>query len=379
MRGSVTLWQMPRPCSWCAPVSVVAITAFAPTSGGQTFLPLYSELSQNGTSGMAVSSDGTYVTGRGSVPSGATHAFLWTHGSPLDLGNIYGGAEGTGVTDNGSVVVGYSGWAPPQPISQRAFRWSIAAGMEDLGTVAGKPSAEAWGVSDDGSVVVGRGFTNYSDAVAFRWTRETGMTSLSRPPGAAYSSASAVSRDGAVVVGYCESGSEDHAVRWTSSGEMQDLGGLPGALSSRASATNGDGSVVVGSSDRRAFRWTLDGGVEDLGTLAGQTTAAQAVNADGSVIAGFGFATGQGFLASIWTANTGWQDLNTLLPGLGVDLAGWRLREVTAISADGLTVVGNGTYLGQQLGWVASIPAPGGVVTGLGLAILAATRRRRSG
>jgi hypothetical protein len=63
--------------------------------------------------------------------------------------------------------------------------------------------------------------------------------------------------------------------------------------------------------------------------------------------------------------------------GLGPALAGWKLDEATAISADGLTIVGTGTNpSGNTEAWVAFLPEPGSVsLLGVGLLALAATRR----
>jgi probable HAF family extracellular repeat protein len=99
----------------------------------------------------------------------------------------------------------------------RAFRWTAAGGMQDLGMLGGIEN-EARDVSADGSVVVG-----VSSGRAFRWTQVTGM---------------------------------------------QDLGTLSG-YGSKALGVSADGSVVVGAARNaagqlRAFRWTPDGGMEDL-------------------------------------------------------------------------------------------------------------------
>jgi probable HAF family extracellular repeat protein len=59
------------------------------------------------------------------------------------LGTLPGGSwsEATGVSADGSVVVG---WAKNAAGQQRAFRWTAARGMQDLGTLGGWESA-AWG------------------------------------------------------------------------------------------------------------------------------------------------------------------------------------------------------------------------------------------
>jgi probable HAF family extracellular repeat protein len=69
------------------------------------------------------------------------------------LGTLPGGnwSAATGVSADGSVVVGVARNAAWQ---QRAFRWTAARGMQDLGTLGGSGSV-AYGVSADGSVVVG--------------------------------------------------------------------------------------------------------------------------------------------------------------------------------------------------------------------------------
>jgi probable HAF family extracellular repeat protein len=171
-----------------------------------------------------------------------------------DLGTLPGGGGGgaTAASADGSVVVGWAGNAAGQ---QRAFRWTAAGGMEDLGTLGGDRS-EALGVSADGSVVVG-------------WARNTA--------------------------------GQDRAFRWTAAGGMQDLGTLPGSDQSRAYGVSADGSVVVGlawnaaAGQDRAFRWTAAGGMEDLNltfanllTNGSVLTEARAISPDGRYIVGRG-------------------------------------------------------------------------------------------
>ena len=64
--------------------------------------------------------------------------------------------------------------------------------------------------------------------------------------------------------------------------------------------------------------------------------------------------------------------------GLGSALAGWALTEATAISDDGLVIVGGGINpSGQYEGWFAVIPEPGtATLLGVGLIGLAGARRQ---
>ncbi len=62
----------------------------------------------------------------------------------------------------------------------------------------------------------------------------------------------------------------------------------------------------------------------------------------------------------IWDADNGMRNLVDILTiDLELDLTGWTLYEATGISADGLTIVGNGINPnGNYEGWIATIPEP---------------------
>ena len=205
-------------------------------------------------------------------------------------------------------------------------------------------------------------------AEAFLWTSGDGMVGLGDLAGGGSSSlAHGVSADGLVVVG---SGHSEtalfEATRWTNGGGMVSLGALPVGLNfSRAFGVSGDGSVVVGEikddSDTEAFRWTSGDGVVLIGDLPGLDVRSRAndASADGSVIVGFGW-TNLGFEAFYWDDANGMQNLKTILEvQLGLDLTGWSLVEATSVSADGTTIVGNGTNPdGFSEAFIATIPGP---------------------
>jgi probable HAF family extracellular repeat protein len=259
------------------------------------------------------------------------------------LGTLPGGSESaaTGVSADGSVVVG---WAQDTAGKARAFRWTAAGGMEDLGTLGGDESG-ASEVSADGSVVVGWADNAAGHWRAFRWTASGGMQDLGTL-GGDESGASEVSADGSVVVGWADNAAgQTRAFRWTAARGMQDLGTLGGS-GSLATAVSADGSVVVGralnaAGYRRAFRWTEASGMQDLGTLpGGYGSAAWGVSADGSVVVGYARDSAWQPRAFRWTAASGMEDLNITYAHLLTD--GSVLLEARAISPDGRYIVGYG-------------------------------------
>ena len=163
--------------------------------------------------------------------------------------------------------------APRRSAGRAAAGWSAwATCREDR--LRAKPT----GVSADGSVVVGYG-SSASGETAFRWTSGGGMVGLGDLPGGIFQSdAHSVSADGSVVVGNSTSASGFEAFRWTSGGGMVGLGDLPGGIfSSTAESISADGSVIVGVGNldlasfttAEAFRWTSGGGMVGLGDLPG--------------------------------------------------------------------------------------------------------------
>ncbi len=123
------------------------------------------------------------------------------------------------------------------------------------------------------------------------------------PGGGNYSMAYSATPDGTYVVGYSGSTQGPQAFRWNRvTGQMDALGFLANAgfYRSKAFAISDDGTVVVGRSDTsdpghpipRAFKWTPASGMVALPypstthQLGPQGSAAVAVSADGSVVAG---------------------------------------------------------------------------------------------
>lgn len=330
-----------------------------------------------------VSADGTVVVG-GSKPTPYdwpfTRPLRWTgSGGSSALAVPTGAAQGTflqGVSGDGTTAVGQYTRANG---TMQAARWT-AAGVEDLGAIAGLPNTWVKGVSHNGSTVVGGA--------------DDGVQSLSRPiiwsgsgsgsdlaPGRPAQMAFGISGDGATA--FYSDATSTGFYRSVLGGEEQYFGLFLGAYQVIPTAVSADGTAAVGFFTRsggpydRAFRWTLAGGATELLPLVGQVHTAMplACSADGSVVVGYGQLPGM-HSAFVWTESGGMVSLGDVLTAGGVNLTGWNLFEATGVSADGRTIVGDGTFNGEQRGWIATIPAPGGLV-GATLFVGPLLRRRR--
>jgi probable HAF family extracellular repeat protein len=336
------------------------------------------------------------VSGDGSVVVGGDSR--WEDGTETHTGPLYGGDEEistSGVSDNGQVVVGTVRYGPGR-VSSEGFRWT-KEGVTTLGgfwgsTVKGKTQANA--ASADGSVIAGTAtsttFTPGTEAL--RW--ENGSWSgLGDLPGGSYASVALdISADGSVVVGFGNSDSGVEAFRWEN-GTMTGLGVLSGGpFASSAYAVSADGRVVVGRSNSgyvEAFRWE-NGTMVGLGDLPGGNmfSAAFDVSGDGSIVVGMSSATGADQAAFIWDEVNGMRSLQDVLTSeYGLDLSGWSLRTCFAISADGLSIVGDGyDRSGSVQPWlvrfsasdVEPVPLPGSFLLGVwGVGLVGWRVRRR--
>ena len=328
----------------------------------------------------AVSPDGRIVVGN-SIGAAGREAFRWEAGVMTGLGDLPGGEFSSiarAISADGSVIVGRAASAS----GSESFRWQDGL-MIGLGNLPGGSfDGTANGVSADASVIVGHSSAS-AGREAYRYA-DGAMVSLGDLPGGFHSSGAwGVSGDGAVVVGYANSGDLE-AFRWEDD-VMVGLGFLatPTAtdtFQSFAYAISTDGSVIVGSSHNRRvvfdpysgqfvhavyyepFRWEngamaalLDG--TSPGDPPGQPWTfgiATAVNADGSVIVGYGFD------AIYWSESTGVRDLAEMLENdFDVDLNGWRLDRAWAVNADGTVIVGYGENpSGNREAWMVTLPAP---------------------
>lgn len=192
-------------------------------------------------------------------------------------------------------------------------------------------------ISKDGQVVVGWGVVSASyDTVAFRWTAEEGMAQLPFPV------SSDLSADGSVVIGYVLTGpSAYEAIRWSSEAGIEPLGFLGNGDTSVAEAVSGDGSVIVGESNSVAggyplgpFVWKTSTGmfpIDPLSHLESFSTSCFAVSADGSTAVGDGPNAMGKNEAYYWREDTG-------TVAIGADPS--EKSSAYAVSNDGAVVAG---------------------------------------
>jgi len=139
-----------------------------------------------------------------------------------------------------------------------------------LGTLPGGSSSYAYGISADGRAVVGRAENAAGNFRAFRWTAAGGIQDLGTL-GGLESVAYSVSADGRVVVGGAENAAGNfRAFRWTASGRMQDLNAVyarlltDGSVLEQARAISPDGRYIAGwgfnAATRRLEAFLLDTG-----------------------------------------------------------------------------------------------------------------------
>lgn len=335
------------------------------------------------------------VTGRSSGQTTLTNVGF--------IPNAAGSMGACQISGNGRVVVGTS-W-PPGTFNGVAVLWSAESGTALLPGLPDPSHSRAVDANDDGSAILGR-VTDYlgREEIAL-WTWRSGAATVRALPVISVPDFSAISGNGRVIVGYrsptvdrfsaiayvdlsstrldsmaafpstvasavsndgayiagwqstsLDSSGTRHAVRWNSRREIEDLGALPVYTQSQAYAISGDGSTVVGYaraplSRAHAFRWTRASGMLDLGLLPTATDSyANCVNGNGGVVGGW---SGEALSnrAFVWTPIHGMVELQPYLARSGVDMAGWTLRVVDGISADGTFLAGRGTLNGQSCAW----------------------------
>lgn len=292
-----------------------------------------------GTANAAGLNNAGQLTGHSATAAGFEHAFVWTRASGfVDLGTLPGASNSAGAAiNNRGVVVGNSEGVPATP--PRAFRWSAADGIEDLGAfTSGFASFSSATALNDGGVITGNSDTAALNLDAFVWTRSRGLVDISSS-GSGDAFPVAVGARGQIAgaaVGPA-SGFLYHAFVWTRGSGMTDLG-TAGGTESFVLAMNADahvaGLIDFSGGNQHAMSWTRSGGMVDIGTLGGPNSRAIGINNSGQIV-GFADDRHGDAQAFLWTAKHGMANLNKRLRHAP---AGFRLDDAIAISDNGAIV-----------------------------------------
>lgn len=195
-------------------------------------------------------------------------------------------------------------------------------------------------VDATGRTVVGDSNLN-GQQTAFIWQQSTGMIPLEPAKGALI--ANAITPDGSTIVGRASTTQTPNGESFitNSTQGFTLIGNLaPTSVGSTAQAVSADGQVVAGwsptiSMSSKAYRWTKQDGFEQVGTLpgGGYHSDASAISLDGSVIVGESDSI-DGNQAYRWTQTSG-------MVGIG-DLPGGDFYSGAAgVSNNGKVIVGN--------------------------------------
>ena len=206
---------------------------------------------------LGVSDDGSKIVGWARGVSGFQRPFVWTAATGMqELVEVPGtDARATGISRDGRLIAGYFLEGTEQAF---ILRDGI---VTRLGFLAGETDSFARAVCGLGTAVVGS--TQSAGGRAFRWTAAGGMRDLGSLRIDSPSYALHCSDDGSVVVGVSGDDKGLPPARWDSTG-IRSLGTL-GGNSGEAHSVSADGSIIVGAaglpfvngiSEFAAFRWT---------------------------------------------------------------------------------------------------------------------------
>jgi hypothetical protein len=206
---------------------------------------------------------------------------------------------------DGSIGAGYVVHGRGEP--RRAAIWASGSQnfIDSPGTIV---TSDARAISHDGSIVVGQAVFNSSLVRAFRWTSAGGMQNIGSPDFNDFNShADGITPDGSVIVGAMGGSNSLHPARWTAAAGWQYLAAPIGITGGTAYAVSADGDTIVGTFEGRAFIWHSSSGMQDLKTVLGAAvpadwtlTEARAITPDGRTLIGNG--TRSGGIGGAWIA-----------------------------------------------------------------------------
>jgi uncharacterized membrane protein len=283
------------------------------------------------------------------VGASATFEYIFDGGHPLST------------SDDGSVIAGTLTNGSYGP-----FRWTEATGLVPLGRVAYVGIGGTPAISADGTKIASTiGSLDSSYTTQGLWTLGSGWQELMPPmppdggPGdGSYGSVWGLSGDGTTPVGlYWRYGfGRAHASKWTQATGVVDLGGTVTNQSSRANGVNFDGSVIAGWVETPTGPWRPAAWVNGTfvlltdyveATNAG-TGEARVVSRSGNHIAGFAADPGTGQRAAVlWKRTAGVFGPTQLLGWIDGSTPGYGKTIPYGVSDDGSIVIGYASFSGD--------------------------------
>jgi uncharacterized membrane protein len=235
--------------------------------------------------GAAISDDAQVIAGSIHNPDWTRQPVRWTAATGISAISVdRPTAIAIEISGDGRVIAGTSGSDIYDPYIQ-AFRWSESEGVTFLDSLHPRGGSVPTGISDDGSVIVGTA-RGGQGCRAYRWTSDHGTVPLELPGGFAANAADAVSADGEIIVGrlmVIDSMGLGGTLGWAPSG-IDYLG----AVASDA-AVNSHAMIWDAAHGTRHLKDVL---IQEYGLaheLSGWSLiSASAISGNGNVIAGVG-------------------------------------------------------------------------------------------
>jgi hypothetical protein len=363
-RKEITVLSIPRTGGLYLLALATTSTALAGSTGGSFHL-----LGASGLYPSDASADGRVVAGYNT-----SQFWYWTPEQGLTfIGGVSpsaGGAGSAGISDDGNRI-GLTVLNPQSGKTEGAFH-DRTTGQTSLvgnfGFSCDLAATSCWGVSGDGTTMVGLGWHNQCGARAYRFSTAGGLVDLGSSVPGRSTRANAANGNGTVIAGWQDSNSgfRQGAV-WRNG--VQKLVTMPnGQAVGEAGAVSGDGDWVVGlgagAGGNLAWRWNE---AQGLFTLPPSPIATlprgfpTGINDDGSRIVLFyrtqfpPATAGEGYL---WIDGT-LHSLETLAAAEGVAIpTGVRMALPLGMSSDGYTIVGTARTPNGIEGFILDLPRP---------------------
>ncbi len=205
------------------------------------------------------STNGDIVFGFGYEANSSESAWTWTSATGMQrFGQRLPGTShsaGLAMTGDGSFYTGFCFNNAPALIYPTACRWAADGSIISLGTLPGSVWSVPGDLSANGEIIVGYAAdANGDNYRAFKWTEATGMQDLGFPADCTAASAVSISGDGFIITGYGVNGSTIRPCLWVNGGPPQLLetylqarGVSTSEWTLQTAAVSLDGSTMAGT------------------------------------------------------------------------------------------------------------------------------------